>query len=102
MSQVIELNDEVFSKVKATAKTAGVSTEVWIESVIESRLSDLANADLIFEVSDDVTLNESIKDFIGAADRIPKPLLPRKRTQFGEILTNKYRKQGLKLDHDID
>ncbi|MCU0238120.1 MAG: hypothetical protein MUC29_01650 [Pyrinomonadaceae bacterium] len=41
MSQVIELKDEVYTKLKANADKRGVTPEVWIEIIVEERKNDL-------------------------------------------------------------
>jgi hypothetical protein len=41
MSQVIELKDEVYTKLKANADKRGVSPEVWIEIIVDEGTENL-------------------------------------------------------------
>jgi hypothetical protein len=88
MSQVIELKDEVYTKLKANADKRGVSPEVWIEIIVED---DKETAKLT-----------NWKDFIGASSKILTDNKAKSRTDFGKAVAKKLQKQGLKLEYDSD
>ncbi len=96
MSEAIELSSDVIKIAVNAAEEIGVSPRVWIEREIRHAANDRQPR------STPEQRKVAWDDFIGAAARLPEPEKPRKRTPFGEILVKKYRKQGLKLDYDID
>jgi hypothetical protein len=87
MSQVIELKDEVYTKLKANADKRGVTPEVWIEIIVDNKeTAKLSNW----------------QDFIGASAKLSTKNEAKSRTDFGKAVAKKLQKQGLKLEYDSD
>jgi hypothetical protein len=82
MSQVIELPDEVFTKLKENADKDGVTPEVWIEVKVEEN-SSLRDDKPKFGISD-----QERKELDEFHKRMEKT--------FDEIMKDKARKEGLK------
>lgn len=101
MSHTIEISDKTFAMLRRRAKMAGVAVNDLIEQTLRGSEAKLLERNGNSNGSE-IPLSEAMKNFIGAAARLPKPTRPHKRSPFGEILVKKYRKQGLKLDYDID
>lgn len=99
MSRTIEISDKTFAVIDRRARKAGIEIDLLIEKTFKEQGDKLKNGGGTAKA---LALSEAMKDFVGAAARLPLPEKRSKRTPFGEILVRKYRKQGLQLDHDID
>lgn len=127
MSQTIELKDEVFTKLKKTADRNGVTPEVWIELKIKESSNDEEQKPTVNNTDEerkeldefhqrteekfDEIMSEKKKkawgNFIGAGDSSKssvekaedKNLQLAKRVDkvFGEVVTEKMKRIGLKI-----
>lgn len=100
MSHVIELKDEVFTKLKENAEKDGVTPELWIEIKVKADTGSTG------QDKSDAEKRKAWENFIGAADssrplgvdseNSDPPLAKRVDNIFGESVTQKMKRIGLK------
>ena len=84
MTHQLELPYQVYDKLQEAAKREGVSPADWINA----RLSDSSWKQ---------PSREALARYIGSLDSSQEMPNPKYRTEFGEIIAEKFRKQGLDI-----
>lgn len=85
MTRQLELPEEVFGKLTSAAETEGITPAEWI------------NARLPAEAELQPPDREILARYIGAFDSSKATPDPKYRTEFGDIIAQKLRRQGLDI-----
>jgi len=86
MSRTIELPDELYRELERAARERGLTPADWIATTLPG-LSGSINQP---------PLSELLHGLIGAVDSTKEPRCGRSRTPFGELIAQKFEKQGLR------
>jgi hypothetical protein len=87
----VKLNENAESRLRATAEAKGIPAEVYAKELLESAL------DLPEQNGDAQSAREALANYIGAIDTSTIKADPRYRSDLGEILDEKFAKQGITL-----
>jgi hypothetical protein len=92
MTHHVPFPDDVYQIAEREAKRRGISPEEWIVATV-SRAGNPASAD----ETEDRPNRAALSRYIGAFDSLRVAPDPRYRTEFGDIVAEKLRKQGLNI-----
>ncbi|MDQ3813209.1 MAG: hypothetical protein M3347_04580 [Armatimonadota bacterium] len=91
MAITIEFSAEVESQLEAAAASQGQDATTFARVAVEEKLQSVTK---IAEENGTQTLDQALAGLIGVVN-IPSDLSERAEEVFGEIITEKFRKQGL-------
>jgi hypothetical protein len=87
MSRIIELPDELYQDLEKVAQDRGLTPAGWIAATLPCRSGS----------SKDQLLSDLLHGLIGAIDSTTEPPLGHARTPFGELISKKFKRQGLRI-----
>jgi hypothetical protein len=94
MTHHVELPDHVYQIAERAAAREGLSPEEWIVATVSRAGAPLPADD---NTGEDRPNRETLARYIGAFDSSQVTRDPRYRTEFGDIVAEKLRKQGLDI-----
>jgi hypothetical protein len=91
----VELNENAENRLRVSAEAKGIAVETYAKELLENFLGSPATSS--DQNGTGQSAAEALGDYIGALDSSILAPDPRYRTSFGEILDEKFAKQGITL-----